>query len=135
MTFGKKLKELRLENNLTQTQLGQLLNVSKANISKYENNQLEPNLDTLNKISEEFNVSIDYLIGTDITNVKRGISEKEKDIDEELEELLDKLASSGTGLMFKGKALSDTTKEALLMSLKNTLALADKMAEMDKKKN
>lgn len=67
MTFGQKLKYLRTEKNLTQTQLANLLKLSKANISKYESDSVEPNLETLTMISKIFDVSLDYLLSMDST--------------------------------------------------------------------
>ncbi len=62
MSFGCRLKELRLANGLTQAELAKKLKLSKANISKYESDSVEPNLDTLTMISNIFNVSINYLL-------------------------------------------------------------------------
>lgn len=47
MTLGSKIKEERLNLNLTQEELGKKINLSKANISKYEKNILEPNVGTI----------------------------------------------------------------------------------------
>ncbi|MCG8498932.1 MAG: helix-turn-helix domain-containing protein [Firmicutes bacterium] len=63
MKFGRILKQLREQKELTQEQLGKIINLSKANISKYELGRLEPNMETLNQIATFFNVSIDYLLG------------------------------------------------------------------------
>lgn len=63
MNFGIKLKALRTEKKLTQSQLAEILQTSKSNISKYEANSIEPNFETLVKISKLFGVSIDYLLG------------------------------------------------------------------------
>lgn len=63
MSFGQTLKELRNEKQLTQQELGYMLNLSKANVSKYESNTLEPNIETIQIISRIFNVSSDYLLG------------------------------------------------------------------------
>ena len=63
MDFGSKLKDLRNANKLTQEQLASKLSLSKANISKYEANFVEPNLDTLALIANIFNVTSDYLLG------------------------------------------------------------------------
>ena len=59
MSFGKRLKNLRIEKNLTQQQLAEKLNVSKANISKYESDIIEPNINLINQISKLFDVSSD----------------------------------------------------------------------------
>lgn len=69
MNFAIRLRELREENNLTQEAIALLLNLTKANISKYELGKLQPNIETLKVLSNYFNVSIDYLLG--ITNIKK----------------------------------------------------------------
>jgi transcriptional regulator with XRE-family HTH domain len=70
--FGERLRLLREESNLTVEQLAEKLDIVKQTISKYENNQREPKYETLVKIAEIFNVSLDYLFGrTD----KRGWNE------------------------------------------------------------
>ncbi|WP_437131242.1 helix-turn-helix domain-containing protein [Peptostreptococcus russellii] len=71
MTLGYKIKLLRKENGLTQLELGDKLGLSKANISKYESNVHEPSIETLNKLSDIFNVSVDYLLGR--TNIRNHV--------------------------------------------------------------
>ncbi len=61
MTFGEKIKKLRTEANLTQKDLAEKLNVSFQTISKYENDTNEPDLQTIKKLAQLFNCSIDYL--------------------------------------------------------------------------
>ncbi len=61
--FGERLRLLREESNLTVEQLSEKLGTVKQTISKYENGQREPKYETLLKIAEIFNVSIDYLFG------------------------------------------------------------------------
>lgn len=68
--FGKRLKLLRTNLNLTQTQLGKRLNLSQRAISSYENGLRFPDEQILNLIANYFNVSVDYLLGrTDIKNI------------------------------------------------------------------
>lgn len=66
MDFGTKLKDLRVSCGWTQSQLADKLNLSKANISKYESNFVEPNLETLKMIASIFDVTLDYLLGKDL---------------------------------------------------------------------
>lgn len=63
MTFGKRLKKLRSDKEITQLQLSEILDTAKSNISKYEADTIEPNITMLCKLSKYFNVSIDYLLG------------------------------------------------------------------------
>ena len=64
-SFGKNLKELRLELGISQKNLGEILGVVNQTISFWEQGNREPDLDTLVKISRFFNVSTDYLLGLD----------------------------------------------------------------------
>ncbi len=58
-----RIKELRKELNLNQEQLGQMLNVKRAVISKYETGRVSLNAETLHKLCDVFKVSSDYIIG------------------------------------------------------------------------
>lgn len=53
---------IRKEKNLNQLKVALDLNISREALSHYENGKREPSLSMLNKMSQYFNVSIDYLI-------------------------------------------------------------------------
>lgn len=59
----KNLKTLRDEAGLSQRQLAEIIGVSQQSINKYENHNIEPDIDTLIRIADYFNTSVDYLIG------------------------------------------------------------------------
>lgn len=61
--YGKRIKELRLENNLTQKQLAEKLQVDFRTVSFWENERFEPNIEQITKLCSFFSVSSDYLIG------------------------------------------------------------------------
>ena len=63
--FAERLKELRIENHLSQVQLAQNLgnNISPSAIGLWELSKRVPNLDAVILISQYFGVSIDYLAG------------------------------------------------------------------------
>lgn len=69
--FGKRLKELRADNNFSMDTLCELYNekfdgnLNKGTLSKYENGLQEPLFTTVKNLSEIFNVRIEYLIGKD----------------------------------------------------------------------
>ena len=58
----KGLKQIRKEKKLTQLKVAMDLNISREALSHYENNKREPSIELLIKMSEYFNVSIDFLI-------------------------------------------------------------------------
>lgn len=61
-TFGKKLKELRLEKGYSQRKLGEKFNVCNQTISFWECGSREPDLDTLVNIAHYFDVSLEELL-------------------------------------------------------------------------
>lgn len=72
LEFGKKLKKLRTNKNLSQKDLSKILNVSNTIISSYEASLRMPSYDVLVKIARYFNVTTDYLLGIkndDILNI------------------------------------------------------------------
>lgn len=63
LTFGEKLRLLREEKELNQTELGNALNMTQRKISYMENGKYEPGLDDLKALCRFFHVSADYLLG------------------------------------------------------------------------
>lgn len=63
MEFKIRLKELRLEKNVSQIEIAKLLNMSKMAISHWEKGNSEPSIDQLKTLACYFHVSIDYLTG------------------------------------------------------------------------
>ena len=70
--FHERLKYLRKNNNITQKTISNYLEIHINSYQKYEQGTREPNFDTLLKIANYFNVSIDYLFGrTDNPEINR----------------------------------------------------------------
>ncbi len=90
--FAENLKNLRTSKGLTQTQLAQRLWLNKSIISAYENETRTPSLEVLIKLSNEFNVSMEYILGIerektiDVT----GLTEEQIAVVSSLVELLKK---------------------------------------------
>lgn len=57
------LKELREEKGITQEEVSIILNTTRQTISSYENGGSEPPLNTLIKLADLYNCSLDYLTG------------------------------------------------------------------------
>ncbi len=64
-----RIKELMQEKGIQQQQMAELLNVSRASIYKYQQGKAEPNIETLIKIADYFDVSLDYLCGRQNKNL------------------------------------------------------------------
>lgn len=61
--FSEVLKELRLERNISQKALGEVLDISDRNIRFYESGEHRPDFDGLLLLADYFQVSLDYLTG------------------------------------------------------------------------
>ncbi|GAA0387322.1 helix-turn-helix transcriptional regulator [Paenibacillus motobuensis] len=65
----KRIRDLREDKDLTQQQLADYLNISQATYSRYESGNLDVPSSVLIKLSEFYNVSIDYILGQ--TNISK----------------------------------------------------------------
>ncbi len=63
VNFGDKLKTLRTEAGMTQTDLAKRLNITKSVVSYYELQERTPSPDVLIQLADIFHVSADYLLG------------------------------------------------------------------------
>ena len=61
--YGARIREQRKLRGWTMKQLGQMLELAESTISGYENEIRKPDTDTLLKLAEIFEVSVDYLLG------------------------------------------------------------------------
>ncbi|MBE5780672.1 MAG: helix-turn-helix transcriptional regulator [Clostridiales bacterium] len=59
----ENLKKLRQEKGISQKQLADVVSVSQQSINKYENHSVEPDIETMIRIADYFDTSVDYLIG------------------------------------------------------------------------
>ncbi|MDE6670636.1 MAG: helix-turn-helix domain-containing protein [Ruminococcus sp.] len=61
--MGKRLKLARKNAKMSQEEVAEILNISRSNISKYENDKLEPNIYTIKQFCELYGITADYLLG------------------------------------------------------------------------
>ncbi len=67
--LGLRLKELREQKNLSQTQVAKRLSLTRSSISGYENNLAVPSIDVLSKMALLYGVTTDYILGLDNRSV------------------------------------------------------------------
>lgn len=72
--FNKRLRELRMKRGLTQQATADLLDIALRTYQHYEEGSRSPSLETLTKIGDVLNVSIDYLLGRDDYLKSLGVS-------------------------------------------------------------
>lgn len=144
--FAQRLKELRKESGLTQTQFAQKFNVSNGAVGMWETGKREPDIDTINRLANFFYVSVDYLLGSvndpwfyvdmdrTIREINAGyedgaekpsvLTEKDRrDIARDLERLMADLDTAGD-LQFDGDPMSDEARESIKAAMKLGLEAA-----------
>lgn len=71
MEVGKRIAEIRKENRMSQEQFGQLFHVTRQTVSNWENAKSYPDLQTLVKISELFEITMDELLKENVPMVQK----------------------------------------------------------------
>jgi len=61
--INERIKQLRLDNNLTQKAMAEILNVKEVSYQRFEYGTVRPSLDTLFILADYFDVSLDWLTG------------------------------------------------------------------------
>lgn len=113
--IGKRIRSLRQEYRMTQTQLGEYLGVGKTTISNYENENSFPDNDILVKLSEIFNVSTDYLLGISNMRSRSTMTPKdERDISKTLDVLMEQIENNeNEPLNYNGERVDPEDMELL----------------------
>jgi transcriptional regulator with XRE-family HTH domain len=121
--FAYRLRQLRLGKKLSQQYMADFLGITRQGYGKYEKekkNGSQPDFDTLKKLADFFDVTIDYLISGDIEKKKDHLPEltdkNEKDIAKRMEGIKKDLKSAD-GLNFSGEPMSDEAIESLLEAM------------------
>ena len=65
MSLGKQILKLRKENKMSQEDFSEIFNVTRQTVSSWENEKSYPDIETLVRISDKFNISLDILIKGD----------------------------------------------------------------------
>lgn len=65
MGFDERIRQLRQARGISQVELSAALDVTKQSVSNWENNNIQPSIDILIRLSRYFSVSTDYILGLD----------------------------------------------------------------------
>lgn len=131
MNITERLKSLRLEKKLTQSQIADQLNVTYQQYQKWENNYQKPQLDSLIKLSSVFGVSISYLVGE--TNIRS--SPKLEQILEHLPETHQRKAMDYVKNIYEQYKTEQASSDFYSYDVLNMLLLAGRGREIPKAAN
>ena len=62
MKIGEKIRFLRIQEGLTQEELGKIINIGQRTISAYESGKATPSVEVLKALADCFNVTVDYFL-------------------------------------------------------------------------
>lgn len=82
-----RLKELRISENKTQSEIAKEINITQFTYSNYENGKTEPTVEILCQLANYYGVSLDYLVGRDFNNEFGYMSEEEQGLVREFRKL------------------------------------------------
>lgn len=110
MSFGKRLRLLRKEKELTQKGLGEKMGITEQAISHYEKDKRNPDTEMVKKIAKHFNVSVDYLLGESKESAPADkIILKDKETEMEIKELMERF-----NVHLDGETLTKEDKESVI---------------------
>ena len=126
-----RVKKLSKEQGQSLKTVSKNLGLSENAIYKWKNQN--PNSEVLNDLADYFNVSVDYLLGR--TDKKRyyDLTEKdERDIEKQLEDMINNVESDTGFAAFDGSTLDELdeeNREIMIASLKNALRMHKRLAK------
>ena len=134
MQLGQAIAQIRKERGLTQEAFAKMYNVTRQTVSNWENEKSYPDLSTVVKISDEFNVSLDVLLKGDFRMVK--------DIDKKIKKqpfyigiiigLVIIVVALFSFIYANDKRLSDTTKDYADLMLNSAVSIEIHDSQSDK---
>jgi|694.fasta_scaffold123520_3 transcriptional regulator with XRE-family HTH domain len=76
-SVNERIKQLRVENNLTQSELAEKVGLTYVQIGRYEKGKSNPSADVLQKLASVLNTSTDYLMNGKTEQVEAQLADKE----------------------------------------------------------
>ena len=78
MDLGTKIKNIRYNNNISQFEMAKILEINRNFLSRIETNKSLPTAEVLAKLAENFNISIDSLLGINLDGKEGEIAKAKK---------------------------------------------------------
>ena len=141
MEFSEKVRLARMELDMTQQQLADMVGVTSRSIASYETSGIRPRGNVTRKLASALQVSADYLLDDEITDPDYGkekapyIQEAYEKYGESAAKEMDTLLEQNTAL-FAGGTLSEEAKDAFFQAvMRSYLACKDAAREKFGRKN
>lgn len=115
-SLGNRIKFLREQKDINQSEFAKILGIANSTLSQYETGQRIPSDEIKLKIANYFKVTIDYLLGN--SSESTTIESENQDISLIMTNLKEKLKNY-EGVMFDGEILDETTAKLLLETLEH----------------
>ncbi|ODJ63024.1 helix-turn-helix domain-containing protein [Brochothrix thermosphacta] len=128
LTFGKKLKKLRQNHELRQSDLANILQTTQSSIGRYERDEGVPDLDTLRILANYFDISLDSLIDREPKSDNR---DKANELRETIEESIKELEDEETLLFMKNGEIDEETTRLLKVAIKNGVKVVNELKKKD----
>jgi transcriptional regulator with XRE-family HTH domain len=77
MSFGKNLKDIRVEKNISQAELAEKIGVHTNHLSRYERDLSNPSIEVVANIAKALDVSIDELVYGKANNTEAGLNDRD----------------------------------------------------------
>lgn len=123
MSFKKRLKMARINKDLKQNEAAKLLDITNSTLSTYERGIAEPDIETLKKIAELYEISLDYLVGIDSDKIEGHFSHP---LDNTFHEALTEMNTTDIHIL-SNEDIDEETARAVKIALKNGIRMADEM--------
>jgi transcriptional regulator with XRE-family HTH domain len=85
--IAKRLREVRIDNRLTQKEMGEIINMTSGSVGALENGLYTPNFDVLRTIKKRFNVSYDFMLDGEVGPDSNKLLDENAKLKEEVERL------------------------------------------------
>lgn len=133
MSVGESIKKQRKKAGFTQIQLAEKAKISRSYLADVERDRYNPSVETLKAIANALNISISELIQEQEIDFNPELTDKdERDIQKELQRMIDELTNKNSYAAFDGQPISDMDeedRELLTTSLENSLRIAKRIAK------
>jgi len=111
--FSERLKLLRKERNLTQTEFAKQIRASQNTVSNWEKGNRAPDMDTITVLANFFNCSVDYLLGRSDDRIDDSVLDLVNEIDDDLLERYGNIRDALIAQAVRDKAVTDFEFEAI----------------------